>query len=836
MLTRNQPPPNETDDFERDATISFDEIYGIARRQGWLVVTVGLLFAGLGLAYALTATPYYTASVKVIIDNPSSQLNQLNPFGDMGTDNATVLSQVELVKSEKIVGAVVDQMKLTLAPDNASTGRKLIERVGDWLSRVFSLASAEDEATLSLESDPVAARTRAIQRTSKLLDVRRLGMTYILSIEYTDASPARAAQIANSFATAYIDEQIGIRLDAAGQARSRLKDRINELTREAQEADLAVQQFRAKHQMVAVNGQRVDEQQLTELNTQLVTAIGEASQAEAKFQRIEEIIAKGDFRSLVTEALGSSIITDLRQKYLAVDKQAQELETLVGSKHARVLALREEMRRYEGQIFEELQRIRESTRSELTISRERVADLQTKVAAMSSVSAQNNEVLVEMKSLEDRASTARAMLQSLLQRDQEAQQGQSFAMSEARIISPAAVPTVPSYPNKKLFTLASLLLGLVGGAGLGYLREIADRSFRHGRQVEKMLGLPLIGAVPLMSEAKASQKRAKSRLVPAGADQLTGVGDAAEQSGRLVDYAVTAPMSGFAEALRSVKLTVDLAAPPRGANVIGFVSSYPGEGKSTLSKNLASLLALAGFRTILIDADLRAHGLTRYIDRDTTSGLVEVLEGSHALNDVLRTETISGLDVLLSTISRRIYNSSELLGSRPMRALLDTLRSSYDYVILDLPPLGPVVDAKSVAPLLDVIVMVVEWGVTPRFSVKTLLEAQRQVYERCAGIVFNKVDPQTIHRYDYYGSSYYGYGKYSYDKGYQNYYAEEGSGPKVRRRGVASWFSFGGWSLRRRRGRTTPSRGEVVIGRRGEQSADEHERRTPTRSGQRVRG
>lgn len=824
MLNRNRPFEPHAEDGERDVSISFDEVLGMARRQGWLVAAVGILGAGLGLAYAFTATPYYTATAKVIIDNPATQLSQLNPFGEMGSDNSTVLSQVELIRSEKVVGTVVDQMLLAQRDAQKDTPSNVIDRTLNWLALTFSFSAGKDAATLELESDPQAGRTRAIRDASKRLDVKRLGMTYILNVEYTDASPARAAQIANAFANAYIEEQINVRLEAARQARTWLRTRIEELSLEVQRADLAVQQFRTKNQMVAVNGQRVDEQQLSELNTQLVASIGVASQAEAKFQRIEEIIRSGDLRSLVTEALGSNIITDLRQKYLAVDKQAQELEVLVGPDHQRVQALRDEMKRYEAQIFEELQRIRESTRSELEIARQSQADLKTKVAGMSSVSAQNNEVLVEQKALEDRANTARAMLQTLLQRDQEAQQGQSFQMSEARIVSAATPPVTPSYPNKRLFGLASLLLGLVAGAGLGYLREIADRSFRSGRQVETLLGLPLIGAIPLMQEGAATRRRGKSQLVPAGS-AAQQAGDAEQPSGRLVDYAVNAPMSAFAEALRSVKLSVDLSGPADGACVVGFVSSHPGEGKSTLSKNFASLLALSGFRTILVDADLRAHGLTRYVDRDNDVGLVEVLEGTRPVKDALRTETNSGLDVLLTVVDRKIFNSSELLGSKPMKALLERLRSDYDYVILDLPPLGPVVDAKAIASRLDAIVMVIEWGVTARYTVKTILEAQQAVYERCAGVIFNKVDPQKIHRYDYYGSNYYGYGKYNYDKGYRNYYVEESGRRQAKpaRRGVASWFGFGGGSQRGSRGRSTPGRGQVVIGRRGNHAHHGHD-------------
>ena len=801
---------------EQDPTISFDEVLGVARRQGWLAASIGVLGAALGLAYALTATPQYTASAKVLIDNSSAQLNQLNPFGDPMQDNATVLSQVELIKSDKVVASVVERFGLAEGGGGQQAEPGLIKKALDWISLAFSLRGGREEATAPLAADPAAAKARAMTRTARQLNVKRLGMTYILDIQVTDESAPLASQLANGFAEAYIEEQISVRAQAATQARVWLRNRIEELTSEARRADLAVQQFRAQNQMISIDGRRVDEQQLTELNTQLSMAIGRSAEADAKFNRIESIIASGDVRSLVTEALGSSIITELRQKYLAVDKQASELEDLVGPEHARVSLLREEMRRYEAQIFEELQRIRESARSEREIALLNQADLERTVAGMSTVSAKNNEVLVELKSLEDKASTARAMLQTLLQRDQEAQQGQSFAMSEARVISPASVPQLPSFPKKQLFLLAGLLLGLAAGAGLGFLREMADRSFRNGRQIERLLGLPLIGAVPLIS----SQARAGKALT------LSMPGKVAEQDpleldhpGRMVDYSVNAPMSSFAEALRSIKLAIDLTSSKSGGHVIGFTSSEANEGKSTLSKNFTSLLALSGFRVLLVDGDLRSHGLTRYIDRSNQLGLVEVLEGRCSLQNAIREEPASGLDLILTSVNRRIYNSSELISSKAMSDLLDKLRGNYDYIILDLPPMGPVVDAKAVAPELDGLVMIVEWGVTRRYHVQQLLESQRPIYDRCVGVVFNKIDPQKIHHYDYYGSYYYGYYRYNYSR-YKNYYVEEGSvGKQARRRGLASWLGIGRGSRSSRGSHATPSRGELVLGRRRDEPA-----------------
>ena len=104
---------HNSEEIERDDTISFDELLGVFRRQGLLAGGIGLFVGILGLAFALTTTPQYTATAKIIIDSPSMQLDQMNPFGDMGTDNATVLSEVEVLRSEKVIGAVVDRLNLS---------------------------------------------------------------------------------------------------------------------------------------------------------------------------------------------------------------------------------------------------------------------------------------------------------------------------------------------------------------------------------------------------------------------------------------------------------------------------------------------------------------------------------------------------------------------------------------------------------------------------------------------------------------------------------------------------------------------------------------------------
>ena len=229
-------------------------------------------------------------------------------------------------------------------------------------------------------------------------------------------------------------------------------------------------------------------------------------------------------------------------------------------------------------------------------------------------------------------------------------------------------------------------------------------------------------------------------------------------------FAIDKPLSRYTETLRAAKVAADIALQDEKVKIIGVTSLLPREGKSTTAKNLATMLARQGSRTLLIDADLRNPGLTCALSPHSRRGLVEVLMDGVPLQDVLTSEKDTNLFFLPAVIQTRISHTADLLASPAMRALLRAAGELFDYVIVDLPPTGPVVDVRAAADLFSGFVFVIEWGKTARKAVRTAFETDDRVRDRCIGVVLNKVDEGKLGRFEDYGSIDY------YHSGYSRYY------------------------------------------------------------------
>ena len=228
---------------------------------------------------------------------------------------------------------------------------------------------------------------------------------------------------------------------------------------------------------------------------------------------------------------------------------------------------------------------------------------------------------------------------------------------------------------------------------------------------------------------------------------------------------VDAPLSRYTEAIRSIKLANDLNGVVKSNRVIGFTSSLPNEGKSTIAFSLAQLTAQAqiGGKTILVDCDLRNPSLTRMLAPEAKVGLLEVLADKASLKDAIWKDPSTNL-VFLPVVSKlRLAHSSEILSSAPLKKLLEQLRETYDHVIVDLSPLAPVVDVRAIAHQIDLFVFVIEWGRTKIDIAQHALAHAPGVYENLLGVVLNKVDMHVFGRYANHQESYY------YNKHYARY-------------------------------------------------------------------
>ena len=230
---------------------------------------------------------------------------------------------------------------------------------------------------------------------------------------------------------------------------------------------------------------------------------------------------------------------------------------------------------------------------------------------------------------------------------------------------------------------------------------------------------------------------------------------------------VEAPRSIFAETLRNAKLASDVMLQGRADRVIGVVSALPGEGKSTTAANFAALLASSGKRTLLIDADLRNPGLSRMLKSPPQTGLIEAALGEIPWASAVRVDPHTKLAILPVVLRDHLLHTSELLSSQGMMNLMESARKMFDYVVVDLAPLAPVIDAKAFAPQVDAFLLVAEWGATPTNLVRDILEQEPQINSRILGVILNKTDMSELSRYSDFG------GTERYRQKYTSYYTED---------------------------------------------------------------
>jgi capsular exopolysaccharide synthesis family protein len=219
--------------------------------------------------------------------------------------------------------------------------------------------------------------------------------------------------------------------------------------------------------------------------------------------------------------------------------------------------------------------------------------------------------------------------------------------------------------------------------------------------------------------------------------------------------AAVMPLSRFAESIRSIKLAIDLTPTKTSNRIIGITSALPNEGKSTITAALAQIIAHAGKRVIMVDCDLRNPSLSTNLAPNASAGIVDVLSGTRSLEETIWRDPKTNLTLLPSAKKTALFHTSEILSSEQTGKLFDKLRGSYDYVIVDLPPLAPIVDVRATTPLIDCFILVVEWGRTRTDVVQHALHTAPNVYEALIGTVLNKTDMRAMKRYDSYLNDYY---------------------------------------------------------------------------------
>ncbi|WP_456661783.1 AAA family ATPase [Bradyrhizobium sp. LB13.1] len=480
----------------------------------------------------------------------------------------------------------------------------------------------------------------------------------------------------------------------------------------------------------------MSEQQLSDLNTQLVQARAATAEAKARLDRIEAVSDQDLAQPTVTDALNNSVITRLRAQYLDLAAQYADWSRRYGKTHLAAVNLANKMEELRKNIADELHRIGDAYRSDYEIAKSRESSLDKNVKELVAQAGHTGQAEVKLRDLESAADTYRNLYNNFLEKLQSATQNQSFPISEARLISTATKPDRKSSPRTLLALVGGLVGGLCLGFGVAFARELLNDVLRTPAEVEDELGVKCLGVLP---DIRPTTKT-RGLLSTSAKTDVAG----------LSRYVVDHPFSRFAETLRNIKVSIDVARLTKEIKVIGIVSSLPKEGKTTVAANFAQLIAMTGHRTILIDGDLHTRSLTRELAPNANSGLVEALNDPTAFGYHVQRSKETGLDFLPSIVATRMVNSADVIASRAMADLLTVLREQYEYIIIDLAPVMPVADSKAFSVLIDAMVYVIEWGATTRTALQESVSGSEILQKKLLGAVLNRANPKMLGRIEAY--------------------------------------------------------------------------------------
>lgn len=725
------------------------EIRSFLKREFALIATTTGICVALAVLYLLLTPPSYTAVTTLVIDTRKVQLfQQQSLFNETPVDTGAVETQVEILKSENIALKVIKDLHLEDDPEFGNAGPGLIGTILGWI-----FDSGDSSQT---ENARVRAAVRVFQTR---LYVRRIGLTYVMEVSFRSLDRDRAAEIANAIANAYVVDQLEAKYLAARRAGTWLQDRLKELREQSGTAERAVVDYKTKNDIVDTGGRLMNEQQLAEINSQLTMARGAVTEARAKLDRIRSVLDSTSIpdgvAATVTDTLKNDVITKLRSKYLDLSTSEADISRRYGYNHQAAVNLRNQMKEIENSIRNELQRIAESFKSEFEIANQRQEGLQKQLDDAVSQSQVKNEAQVKLRELESNSQSYRALYDNFLQRYVESVQQQSFPITEARIISAASRPNSKSHPKTTLTLILAAFGGILIGVGMGAWRAVFDNVLRSSEEVERLLQTNCIAIVPRLEGVAQDTVPRQKKVLEKILTRVRSAPRAAPTSLRSLSTAITqAPFSAVAENVRAIRVAIDQhAANAPGGRIIGVTSSVPHEGKSSISIALATLIAQSGARTMLVDCDIRNSALSRSLAPNTEVGLLELLDGRTEAG-AFRVDPRSGLK-FLPVKMRETRPSSDVLSSKAIKTLFERLRHQADYVIVDLPPIAPIVDVKAASNLVDSYVYVVEWGNTKVEVVQNAMRSARDVQEHLVGVVLNKADAKWLEAIDGYSDGYY---------------------------------------------------------------------------------
>jgi capsular exopolysaccharide synthesis family protein len=741
-----------------DDRVHLRDHWKAVRKRLWLVIGLAVLVTALATVMMLRRHNVYEATARVQVD-----LETANPYLNSSKSNSIVVSnqvndpayfntQLQILAGPGLLRRAVTALDL----EHNQTFLTKMNRRPLWknLERTVGLGgNAPIVATQASSDVPVAAGEAeeaerlapfvdTLQHDLKIEPVKETRLqtkeTRLIEISYTSGDPKLATRIVNTIADTFAAANLEKKTTTGTASGDFLNKRIAELQTQIRDGEQKLIQYGKSNQILSLDPtQNTVVDRLVGLNKQLLEAENDRKLAEASYRAAQ---TPGAASALAQENAKSvedaeQKLTELQQRkaMLLVDNteewpEVKEVSQQIGTLEAKI---KEMKTRAESVVVTNLK-----TRYDQALTRENA--LRSSFNSQRGETLTQNEAAVNYHIIQQEIETNKSLLDGLLQRSKENDVSLAGTPNNINVVDHAVVPREPVGPQRLLGVALAFAISIVFGVLLAIFLEYLDNTLRSAEDVERMLRLPALAAIP-------SAPGLSRRRLFKGKNATDGT-----RPGLLLDGQSRSPV---AEAYKQLRTSILLSSAGRAPKTLLITSGKPGEGKTTTVVNTAVSLADTGSKVLVIDADLRRPMVHNVLQVANPAGLSTVLSRDMSEQDILSLiDQAEGTSLHVMTSGPIPPNPAELLGSNQMKQLLQTLQPHFDHIVIDSPPVTSVTDAVLLASLVDGVVIVVHGGKSTRELSRRTRQLLRSVGARIFGVVLNNVKQ---HDEEYYYGGYY---------------------------------------------------------------------------------
>ena len=686
--------PSRQQSISEDGTRQLAELTGILWRGRFVLLASTLIALVLGAAYIFyVATPVYKSTATLVLETRQEQVVDLQGvISGLSPDSSTVTTEVEVLRSRGLATKVVEALKLIDDPEFNVTLRP--ESVKDKLLAMARSVVPNPDATDAPQATEAQAKASVVDELLQRQSVQNVSNSLVFHVSVLSKSAEKAALIANTFAEAYISDQLQVKNDAALQATDWLTERVGELQVELEKSETAVRAFRTETDLIDADALALLDRQQKEVRARLEAARAELENKRAYDARLSDASDR-EVAELTQNATLLRILSEADEQLTAEQKAAFDMIA---------------------------QRLRDQSARDLQQTAQQIATLDSTAKALQQrVDAQSADLIV-LDQLVREAQASRLLYEYFLNRMKETSAQQGIQQADSRVLSQAVAPTNAALPRVSLVMAATGLAGFLIGAAFCISRAMAVAGgFHSSSQMEAVTGKAVFGEVPRIRARKRS---------------------------RFFTYIREHPTSAIAEAFRNLRTSVFMSKSDARPRVILVSSALSGEGKSATCLALAHQMSELGSKILLVDADTRRGGLASYLG---------VSQPEHSLTEALRDDLDWRQAVIPAAAPNLDFvhggtglaNIPDYFAKQWFPAFIDEALKQYDTIVIDTPPVLLVTDARILARVADVILFVVRWNSTSQQQVQDGIKKFESLGYPVSGLVMSMLDARGMRRYGY---------------------------------------------------------------------------------------